>query len=166
MSVRKVAAVALVGTTVWAAAACDSPARVAGSGGASANAASTSACANAPSALVGKDLKLPVGEVKAFIEGPVTVCAYSGRYEVIVRYQTGETAAEFAQARTSQASQHQSVGTVNGLGDSAYLASYTASGPISNTLGSLKGKIAIFITSPTLLGAERALMTDLLKKVS
>lgn len=178
MSVRKVAAVALIGATVWAAAACDSsaspnlnggaspaPVGVAGTGGASANAASTSECANAPSALVGKDLELAVGKVTADAEGPVTVCAYAGRYEVLVRYQTGETAAEFAQARESQASLHQSVGTVSGLGESAYVASYTASKPASNTLGSLQGEIAIFITSPAALGAESALMTDLLKKV-
>jgi len=181
MSVRKVAAVALVGATVWAAAACDAPASpnangptspataapvgVTGTGGASADAASTSECANAPSALVGKDLKLSVGKVTADAEGPVTVCAYAGRYEVLVRYQTGESAVEFAQARKSQASLHQSVSTVKGLGDTAYLAIYKASKPFSYTLGSLKGDIAVFITSPAALGAESALMTDLLKKV-
>jgi hypothetical protein len=176
MSVSKVAAVGLLGVTVWAVAACGSPASPYKSGGASAPegvastgattapAASTSECANAPSALVGKDLKLTVGKVTATAEGPVTVCAYAGRYEVLVRYQTGETTAEFAQARTAQANLHQKVGTVRGLGDAAYLASYTASKPVSNTLGSLKGDIAIFVTSPASLGAESALMTDLLKK--
>jgi poly(3-hydroxybutyrate) depolymerase len=119
---------------------------------------------NAPAATVGKDLKLPVGKLTATAEGPVTVCAYAGRYEVIVRYQTGETAAEFAQARNSQASLHQSVGTVNGLGDAAYLASYTARRPVSNTLGARQGDIAIFITSPASPGAESALMTGLLTK--
>ena len=184
MSIRKVAAVALVGATVWAAAACDSsaspntngdtngaaspaasaPVGLAGTDGASA-AARTPECANAPSALVGKDLKLAVGKVTADAERPVTVCAYAGRYEVLVRYQSGETGAEFAQARTSQASLHQSVRTVKGLGDTGYLAIYKGSKPFSYTLGSLKGKIAIFITSPATLGAESALMTDLLKKV-
>jgi len=185
MSVRTVAALALAGATVWAAAACSSspasphssgnaspsttaPVGVATTGGApasTASAASASDCANAPSALVGQDLKLTVGKVTSTAEGPVTVCAYAGRYEVLVRYQTGETTAEFAQARTSQANLHQQVGTVNGLGDAAYLASYTASKPVSNTLGALKGTVAIFVTSPASLGAESALMTDLLKKV-
>jgi hypothetical protein len=181
MSVRKIAMVALVGATVWAATACDSsaspntngaaspaasaPGRLAGTAGASADAASTSECANAPSALVGKDLKLAVGKVTADAEEPVTVCAYAGRYEVLVRYQTGETGAEFAQAKKSQASLHQSVRTVKGLGDTAYLAIYKGSKPFGYTLGSLRGKIAIFITSPATLGAESALMTDLLKKV-
>jgi hypothetical protein len=188
MSVRKVSAAALVGATVWAAAACSNPAPPYGKGTAAttatapapavasgtgsapasaapASAASTARCASAPPALVGKDLKLAVGKVTAIAEGPVTVCAYAGRYEVLVRYQSGENATEFAQARQSQARLNQSVGTVKGLGDIAYLASYTAAKPFSYTLGSLKGAIAIFITSPASPGAESALMTDLLKKV-
>ena len=181
VSAGRVATVALVGVTAWAAVACSSsappsasreaspattaPVGVAGTGGAAANAASTSECANAPSTLVGKDLKLTVGKLTATAEGPVTVCAYTGRYEVLVRYQTGETTTEFTQARTSQAGLHQAVGTVNGLGTAAYLASYTATKPFSYTLGALQGDIAIFITSPASLGAESALMTDLLKKV-
>ncbi len=180
MSVRKLAAVALAGATVWAASACGASAQPYSTGGTSpattapvgaastggtAGTATTPDCGNAPSALVGKDLKLAVGKVTASAQGPVTVCAYAGRYEVLVRYQTGETAAEFAQARTSQANLHQSVVTVTGLGETAYLASYTASKPVSNTLGSVKGAVAIFITSPAPLGAESVLMTDLLKKV-
>jgi hypothetical protein len=180
MPVRNVAAVALVGVTAWAATACTSsappsanggaspattaPVGVSGTGGTAAAAASTSECANAPATLIGKDLKLAVGKLTATAEGPVTVCAYTGRYEVLVRYQTGETTTEFAQAKTSQAGLHQAVATVNGLGDTAYLASYTARKPFSYTLGALDGDIAIFVTSPAPLGAERALMTDLLKK--
>jgi hypothetical protein len=119
---------------------------------------------DAPSAAVGKALGLAVGKLVATQEGPVTVCAYSGRYEVLVRYQTGENTTEFAQARSSQSGMHQTVATVSGLGDGAYLASYTASKPPSNTLGALKGDIAIFITSPASLSAERTLMTGLLAK--
>jgi hypothetical protein len=160
--VRLTAAAALVGVTAWAAVACGNsappspsasggaaapattaPVGVAGTGGTAAAAASTSECANAPPALVGQDLKLPVGKLTATAEGPVTVCAYAGRYEVIVR----------------------SAGTVNGLGNAAYEASYTKTQPVSNTLGALDGDIAIFIISPASLGAETALMTDLLKKV-
>jgi hypothetical protein len=180
VSVGRVAAVTLVGVTAWAAVACTSsaqpsvnggaspvttaPVGASGTGGTAAAAASTSECANAPAALVGKDLKLAVGKLTATAEGPVTVCAYTGRYEVLVRYQTGETTSEFAQARTSQAGLHQAVATVNGLGDAAYLASYTVRKPFSYTLGTLDGDIAIFVTSPVSLSAESALMTDLLKK--
>jgi hypothetical protein len=179
MSVRRLVMVAFLGATVSAAAACSSPApphsgqsgppapatsQPAGSGNANA-AASSSECAKAPSAQVGKALGLTVGKVTVTVEGTVTVCAYAGRYPVVVRYQTGENTSLFAQARQNQVSLHEAVGTVNGLGDSAYFASYTASTPVSNTLGALKGSIAIFITSPASSAAESTLMTDLLKNV-
>jgi hypothetical protein len=116
--------------------------------------------------MVGKALGLPVGRVMPSIEGPVTVCAYAGRYEVIVRYQTGETVATFSQARSSQAGlQHQSVATVSGLGNDAYLARYTAGKLASNTLAARQGDIAIFITSPASISAERGLMATLFTKV-
>jgi hypothetical protein len=106
-----------------------------------------------------------VGKVTVSVEGPVTVCAYAGRYPVVVRYQTGEDVSEFAQARQTQVSLHEAVDTVNSLGDSAYFASYTATKPVSNTLGALKGSTAIFITSPASSGAESSLMVELLNEV-
>jgi hypothetical protein len=179
---HKLAAAALIGITVCAVAACgnssspsaggrtapavpDTPAGGPAAVSGAASAASSSQCSTSPSAVVGKALGLPVGKVIPSVEGPVTVCAYAGRYEVIVRYQTGETAATFGQARSSQASLRQSVTTVSGLGNGAYVARYTTSKPASNTLAARQGDIAIFITSPASIGAERALMTTLLAKV-
>jgi hypothetical protein len=175
------AAAALLGITVCVAGACDNSSPAAGGRTApavpdtpvdgpaavssAANAASSSQCSVSPSAVVGKALGLPVGKVIPSVEGPVTVCAYAGRYEVLVRYQTGESATSFAQARSSQASLHQSVTTVSGLGDGAYAARYTAGKPASNTLAAREGDIAVFITSPASIGAERALMTALLAKM-
>jgi hypothetical protein len=179
MSLRRLAMVAFLGAAVGAAAACSSPApphsgpgggpapatsQPAGGGNANA-AASASECAKAPSGQVGKALGIAVGKVTVTVEGPVTVCAYAGRYPVVVRYQTGENASEFAQARQNQVSLHEAVGTVSGLGDDAYFASYTATKPVSNTLGALKGSIAVFITSPASSGAESTLMVELLEKV-
>jgi hypothetical protein len=116
--------------------------------------------------MVGRALGLPVGKLIPSVEGPVTVCAYAGRYEVIVRYQTGETTSTFAQTRSSQASlRQQLVTTVHGLGDSAYAARYTASKPASNTLAAKQGDLAIFITSPASINTERGLMKTLLAKV-
>jgi hypothetical protein len=122
-------------------------------------------CAHSPSAMVGKALGLAVGKVVASDEGPVTVCDYTGRYEVLVRYQSGENASQFAQARQSIAQLHQSVASVPGLGDEAYFASYTATRPASHTLASRKDGIAVFVTSPASLGAERALVTELLGQI-
>lgn len=176
---RQLAVAALLGTATAAVAGCGaSPAghpvpggtvpgtagQTSAAGGASDNAAATSVCSGAPSSLVGKKLSLPTGQLSASAEGPVTVCAYAGKYEVLVRYQTGETAAEFAQAKSSQASLHQAVSSVPGLGDGAYFARYTASKPPSNTLAARKGDLAIFITSPAALTAEQSLMSALLAK--
>ena len=179
MSARRLGRVAFLVLMVSAAAACSSPGPTqAGRSGhpapaaghsasdGNANAAVTaSECAKAPAGQVGRALGLAVGKVTVAVEGPVTVCAYAGRYPVVVRYQTGEDASEFAQARQTQAGLHEAVDTVSSLGDSAYFASYTASKPVSNTLGALKGSIAIFITSPASSGAESSLMVELLKNV-
>lgn len=185
MSLRKLAAVAILGLAACTAAACDSqnspapgagspnqtPAPAAGntSPGATAAAgghgATDSQCATASSSVVGKALNLPVGKVMTSVEGPVTVCAYSGKYEVIVRYQVGESASQFAHDRSSIAHLHQSVSGVSGVGNEAYFARYVAAGPASNTLAARKGAVAVFITSPAQLSSERTLMAQLLAKV-
>jgi hypothetical protein len=176
---HRLAATALLGVAALTVAACSSyspsaspqvggaqtPAAPPGSAGAADNAASTSACSDAPSAMVGKVLNLPTGKVIATAEGPVTICAYEGRYEVLIRYQDGETAAEFAQARSSQANPHQTIAGVSGLGDGAYSATDAIGKPTLITLGVRDGDVAIFITSPASFDAERALMNDLLAKV-
>ncbi len=123
------------------------------------------ACAVAPSATVGAALKLPVGGVIGTVEGPVTVCAYQGRYEVIVRFQRGETASEFTADERANGARHQQLTTVAGLGDSAYLATYAPARPPVNTLAVRRGTLAIYISSPAPLSTERTLMTQLLAKV-
>jgi hypothetical protein len=114
--------------------------------------------------MVAKALGLAVGKVVATAEGRVTVCAYTGRYEVLVRYQTGESAGQFALDRQSAVRLHQSVTAVSGLGDQAFLASLKAPGSPSYTLAARKSNMAIFITSPVPLGPERTLMVQLLGK--
>ena len=179
---HKLAAGLLLGVTVCAVTACSNsspstdgraapavPGTPAGGPAAEsspASAASSFQCRVSPPAMVGRALGLPVGKLIPSVEGPVTVCAYAGRYEVIVRYQTGETTSTFAQTRSSQASlRQQLVTTVHGLGDSAYAARYTASKPASNTLAAKQGDLAIFITSPASINTERGLMKTLLAKV-
>jgi hypothetical protein len=114
--------------------------------------------------MVAAALKLPVGRVVGTVEGPVTVCAYTGRYEVLVRFQHDESASEFAAAKRSTGARHQLVTAVTGLGHGAYLATYTLAKPQQNTLAVRHGRFAIFITSPAALGAERKLMRRLLAR--
>jgi len=122
------------------------------------------ACAAAPPALVGAALGLSVGAVVGSVEGPVTVCAYLGRHEVIVRFQRGENSAAFAAYRRATGAMHQLIAPVPGLGKGAYLAAYTLTKPPANTLAARRGRLAIFITSPAPLGAERTLMVRLLAR--
>jgi hypothetical protein len=122
------------------------------------------ACALAPAAEVGKALKLPLRQVVGTVEGPVTVCAYTGRYEVMVRFQQGENAAEFAASRHNTTQLHQLTNAVAGLGSGAYLATYTLAKPPENTLAARHGRVAIFITSPAPLASERKLMRRLLAR--
>ena len=122
-------------------------------------------CAQAPSSMVGPALKLPVGKQVTVAEGPVSVCAYVGRDEVLVRFQVGENASDFTQGRASLVSLHQSVSVVSGLGDQAYFATVGSGQRASNTLAARKGTIAVFVTAPTPLAAERSLVTQLLAKL-
>jgi hypothetical protein len=124
--------------------------------------ASATYCSRVPSSLIQSTLGLAVGKQQPVIEGPVAVCAYAGKYEVLVRYQINENAAQFSQDKKSMASLHQTVATVNGLGDGAFSATMRASSPVSNTLAARKGAVGIFITSPASVTSERALMTILL----
>jgi hypothetical protein len=188
---RQIATAVLAGVAVSTLAACSvssgaapvpggagSPASSAQAGAAAGNSAGNSGstggkasagppapyCAQAPSAVVGTALGLALGKQVSTLEGPVSVCAYLGKYMVMVRYQTGESAKEFRQSQQSLTSLHQSVHAVSGVGDKAYFASAgTAHGP-SNTLAALSGTVAVFVTAPRPLGAERSLMKHLLAK--
>ena len=99
------------------------------------------------------------------LEGPVSVCAYLGKYMVMVRYQTGESAREFRQSQQSLTSLHQSVRAVTGVGDRAYFASVGTAHGASNTLAALSGTVAVFVTAPRPLAFERSLMRHLLAKI-
>jgi hypothetical protein len=117
-------------------------------------------CAKAPSTVVGSALGVTAGQLKAWVEGPVTVCSYVGGAEVVVRYQVGESASSFAAQRSAM--QHQTVTTLTGLADGAFFARYSAGATVSDTLAARQGSVAVFITSPAAAGPERTLMTKLL----
>ncbi len=122
-------------------------------------------CAHVPSAVVGAALGLSLGKQVSTLEGPVSVCAYLGKYMVMVRYQTGESAKEFRQSQQSLTSLHQSVRAVTGVGDRAYFASVGTAHGSSNTLAALSGTVAVFVTAPRPLAPERSLMKHLLTKI-
>ncbi|HEX6523524.1 MAG TPA: hypothetical protein VF070_26515 [Streptosporangiaceae bacterium] len=127
--------------------------------------ASATYCSRVPSSLIQSTLRLAVGKQQPVIEGPVAVCAYAGKYEVLVRYQINENATQFSQDKKAMTSLHQTVATITGLGDSAFSATLRTGSPATITLAARKGTVAIFITSPASLASERALMTILLNQL-
>ena len=137
----------------------------AGSGGKAAAGPPAPYCAQAPAAVVGAALGLSLGRQVTTLEGPVSVCAYLGKYMVMVRYQTGESAKQFKQSQQSLTSLHQSVRAVSGVGDRAYFASVGTAHGASNTLAALRGTVAVFVTAPRPLATERSLMKHLLAKI-
>ena len=90
-------------------------------------------CAGAAASEVGSTLGLSLGKQVTNLEGPVSVCAYLGKYMVMVRFQSGETAQEFGQSRKSLLGLHQAVRDVAGLGDQAYYASAGKAGGQQHT---------------------------------
>ena len=182
MDVRQIAGAAVAGLAVSTLAACSvssgaapaMPGGSAGNGSAAAPAAGGAAsaaavpapyCAHAPASEVGSVLGLSLGKQVTNLEGPVSVCAYLGRFMVMVRFQSGETAQEFGQSRKSLLSLHQTVQDVPGLGDQAYYASAGTGRTASNTLAARMGTVAVFVTAPKPLGPERSLMKQLLAKI-
>ncbi|MGH3069986.1 MAG: hypothetical protein ACRDMI_15565 [Streptosporangiaceae bacterium] len=122
-------------------------------------------CAQAPASMVSSALRLSLGKQVTTAEGPVSVCAYLGRYMVMVRYQSGENARQFTEGRKSLGRLHQAVTSVHGLGDQAYFASAGSGQRETSTLAARKGPIAVFLTAPKPLAPERSLMTRLLSKL-
>lgn len=122
-------------------------------------------CAQAPAAMVSSALQLPLGKQVTSAEGPVSVCAYLGKYMVMVRYQSGENAKEFTAGRQSLGRLHQAVSNVHGLADQAYFASAGSGRRETNTLAAREGSIAVFLTAPKPLASERSLMTRLLGRL-
>ena len=122
-------------------------------------------CAQAPAAMVSSALQLPLGKQVTSAEGPVSVCAYLGKYMVMVRYQSGENVKEFTEGRQSLGRLHQAVSNVHGLADQAYFASAGSGRRETNTLAAREGSIAVFLTAPKPLASERSLMTRLLGRL-
>lgn len=172
MKVRRITAAMIAGPALTALAACS------GTGGATPampdGAASSGPatpgppapyCAQAPASMVSSALHLALGKQVTSAEGPVSVCAYLGKYMVMVRYQSGENAKVFTESRESLRRLHQAVSSVHGLADQAYFASAGTGPRETNTLAAREGSIAVFLTAPKPLASERSLMTRLLGKL-
>jgi len=172
VKVRRITAATIAGLALTALTACSGTSGAmpampngAASSGPAAPGPQAPYCAQAPASMVSAALRLPLGKQVTTAEGPVSVCAYLGRYMVMVRYQSGENAREFTEGRESLARLHQAISSVRGLGDQAYFASAGSGKRETNTLAAREGPIAVFLTAPRPLASERSLMTRLLGRL-
>jgi hypothetical protein len=172
VNVYRIATAAVAGLTLAGLAACSAPAGshpATGGGGAAGAAPATNVrspyCEKAPPALVGSALGMNVGKQVTSVDGRVAVCSYMGRSEVMVRFQVSEDASQFRADKKSLKHFHQTVSGVHGLGDQAYFATYGTGQQRSNTLAVRKGAVAVFVTAPKPLSAERYLITRLLARL-
>ena len=89
-------------------------------------------------------LGITVASPSATKNGPVTVCLFASTPELLVRFETNETASLFAVGRKSFGQHGEPTKTVNGLGTEAYSSS---TGSTSNTIVVLKNKTELLITA-------------------
>lgn len=93
--------------------------------------------------------------------GPVTVCQYASSTLLLVRFETGETAARFAAGRNSFKTHGESTTSVKGVGTGAY--SSTIGG--ATTLVVLKGTTELLLTAtssqPKIISLAKLILASL-----
>jgi hypothetical protein len=87
--------------------------------------------------------------------GATTECAYRGIHTtsaaVIIRYDTGVTAADFARTRTTFERRGLKLGPISGLGDQAYYFASQAGGSTVTTVVVQKGYLQVLVTGTAAL---------------
>ena len=87
--------------------------------------------------------------------GTTTECAYRGIHTttaaVIIRYDTGVSAADFARTRTTFERRGLKLGPISGLGDQAYYFASQAGGSTVTTVVLQKGYLQVLVTGTAAL---------------
>jgi hypothetical protein len=120
-----------------------------------ATAATGPSCSLVSAKRVKSALRVTVGSPIATKKGPVTVCGFTGVSPILVRFQTGETAAMFSAGRKSFTTHGEPTETVGGLGDNAFSSSLA--GGKSNTIVILKHTTELLVTGTEPLAKLEAL---------
>jgi hypothetical protein len=129
--------------------------------GNSGSSAKQAKCDLAPPSLVKQTLGLDVGTPSATDNGSVLVCTYppvpGATRTVIVRFDTGSSAAQFKTTRDGYATQNMQTTDYPGFGDEAYTSTISAIGIRTNTLDARKGAVELQISSGASFEQEKAL---------
>jgi len=125
-------------------------------------------CALVPASDVNAALGTSVGAPQTESVGTVTTCTYSSTnpiQTVIIRVDTGSSAATFAAEKAQSVAQGQSPSTVPGVGDDAYSLSISGGGFTTNTFAVRKGSTDAQVNSPATPAQTQAYATQLVAKV-
>jgi hypothetical protein len=132
-------------------------------------AAGKPSCDLAPASLVNATLGTHVGEAEVQNLSTVVVCRYrpaTGSGSVVVRMQTGMSAATFATSRGISDSNGLTTADLPGFQDNAYTSVLKAGSIVTNTIVAIKGTTEILVSSPASFDAEKDLETQLFAKLA
>lgn len=124
-------------------------------------------CALAPATLVNAALGSDLGDPQQTLNGPVTVCTYQGPKagQVIIRFETGVSAATFDAARKAFDASNEPTKDYPGFADEAFSNTLGSAGFVLNTLVARQGSTEILVTSKSSLAAEQKLEQELFGKL-
>lgn len=137
-----------------------------GSPATTAAAATTSSftCAKAPASAVNAALGTSVGAPTSQTNGSVTVCTYTSTspiQTVIVRVDTGSSAATFSAEESQSATHGETTTPVPGVGDAAYSLTVSGGGFTTNTFAVLTGTNEVQVNGPGTPAQAQAYATQL-----
>jgi hypothetical protein len=139
-----------------------------GQGGSTTTAAPASTasftCAKAPASAVNAALGTSVGAPTTQTNGSVTVCTYNSTspiQSVIIRVDTGSSAATFAAEQSQSAAHGETTTPMSGVGDAAYSLTISGGGFTTNTFAVLKGTNEVQVNGPGTPAQVQAYATQL-----
>ena len=121
-------------------------------------------CALVPASDVNAALGTSVGAPRSESVGTATTCTYSSTnpiQTVIIRVDTGSSAATFAAEKAQSAAHGQSPTAVPGVGDDAYSLSISGGGFTTNTFAVRKGAAEVQVNGPGTPAQAQALAVTL-----
>jgi hypothetical protein len=138
------------------------------SGSSSGGSPTAFACAQVPTAEVNAALGTSVGTPQSQVVGTVTTCTYSSTnpiQTVIIRVDTGSSAATFTAEKAQSAAHGEPPTAVPGVGDDAYSLSLSGGGFTTNSFAVRKGSTEAQVNGPASPAQTQAYATRLVTRV-
>ncbi|MGZ8751955.1 MAG: hypothetical protein ACXW1S_03150 [Acidimicrobiia bacterium] len=163
---RFVAVLAAVLVFAFVVVACSSDDSTSSSSSTTGGSSEPSKLPSCPSASeVDSALKAGLDDPKDQINGSIRTCTYdttAGGDEVVIRFETGVSATDFAAAAQSPGPSGETPSSVGGLGDAAYTMQRQEPGGTVTELAALSGTTEVSVLAPVPLGDVEVLVTSLL----